>query len=163
MLIPVILIDNTAYAINRQFHYADFALIVSVILVLNGRLISAAVFTTLAAVMHDAFLLPFSGYTVFSGMMALITALALSVSLYRENYSTRVVIIAVCCAVKTLAQGAAVFLFYTSMKSFIFPPLIIFLKIFMTTLAGAVVLKLMSLDYKGIGQWLKLKTTSSRG
>jgi hypothetical protein len=163
LLVLVALLDNTAYSINRHFHYTDLLLITSVVLVLRGRLITSLVFTAAAAVFHDAFFLPFSGYSVFSSLSAFLIAAVLSVSLYKDNFSTQVVIIGVCCLVKEATAGLLAFIFYTSMKVYLFPVIIIFLKVLMTTIVGAAAVKLIDADYGKAAGWLKIKTIFSRG
>lgn|GEM_PF-1956707 len=163
ILVFVIFLDNTFYAINRHFHYTDLILVATVLLVLSDRAVSALVFAAAAGVLHDAFLIPYSGFSVLSGVLAYLMALILSTSLYRENYSTKVVIIGICCLAKEIIQVLIVFVFYSNCRLFIFPFAIVIMKIFWTTLFGAVIAKLLEIDYGKAGKWLKLKTTYTIG
>lgn len=155
LLALVILYDNSAYAINRHFHYVDFTMIAGIMLVISGRLYSAFTFTVIAAVIHDSFLMPFNGFSLASKITALTAGRLLCLSLYRENYPTKIVILAGVETIKEITYALLVFFFYSSMTQAVFPFFLILWKIITTTAAGAVIIKISELDYKRIGTWLK--------
>lgn len=156
LLALVILYDNSAYAINRHFHYIDFTMIAGVILMINGRVYTSFAFTLIAALLHDAFLMPFNGFSLTSKITALGAGRMLTLSLYRENYPTKVVILVLTETVKEISYALLVFLFYSSMSKVVFPFFIIIWKIIITAAAGAIIMKIMEMDYKRIGSWLKM-------
>lgn len=156
LLALVILYDNSAYAINRHFHYIDFTIIAAVILLIGGRVFTSFVFTIIAALIHDAYLMPFTGFSLASKMTALLAGRMLCLSLYKENYETKLVILAGVEIIKEITYALLVFFFYTSMTKVIFPVLIISWKIIITFAAGALIIKITELDYKRIGSWLKI-------
>lgn len=149
------LYDNSAYAINRHFHYMDLTIIAGVMLVISGRLYTAFTFTFIAAVIHDAFLMPFNGFSLASKITALTAGRLLCLSLYRENYPTKVVILAGVEVIKELTYALLVFFFYASMSKASFPLLVISWKIIITVAAGAIIMRVAEMDYKRIGSWLK--------
>ena len=149
------LYDNSAYAINRHFHYIDFTLIAGVMLLISGRVYTVFTFIVIAALVHDAFLMPFNGFSITSKMTAMLAGRLLCLSLYRENYPTKIVILALAEVIKEIAYALLVFFFYTSMEKAVFPFFVIFWKIIATTAAGALIMKIAELDYKRIGSWLK--------
>lgn len=149
------LYDNSAYAITRHFHYMDLTLIAAVMLVIGGRLYTAFTFTLIASVIHDAFLMPFIGFSFTANTIALTAGWLLCLSLYRENYPTKIIILAAVAAIKSVIYALLVFFFYTSATVFVFPFSIILWKIVITVVSGALIIKAAELDYKRIGSWLK--------
>ncbi len=146
--------DNSAYALRGGFHYADFTLIACVALLIADRIYTAYIFGICAALIHDAFLMPSQGFSAISLFGALLTASALCMSLYRGNYSSRVIILASAEVVKEITRGILVFVYYNSMKKFEFPPAVL-LKAALTIAAGAVIYKIMEIDYGRLAPWLK--------
>ncbi|MEI7541911.1 MAG: hypothetical protein WCJ94_01485 [bacterium] len=155
MLVLVILYDNSAYAINRHFHYIDLAMIAGVILMINGKVYTSFIFTVIAALIHDAFLLPFIGFSLTSKMSALIACRIMCLSLYSDSFSTKIIILAVAEVIKQITYALLVFTIYTSMTKFVFPSFIILWKIITTVVMGTIIMKIMEFDYKRIGSWLK--------
>ena len=155
LLALVILYDNSAYAINRHFHYIDFTLIAGVMLLIGGRDYTAFMFTVIAALIHDALLMPFAGFSLTSKITALLAGRILCLSLYRDNYPTKIVILACVEVIKEITGVIIVFFFYASMTKVVFPFFIILWKIATTIAAGAIIMKIAELNYKRIGSWLK--------
>lgn len=155
VLALVIIYDNSAYAINRHFHYTDLTLIAGVMLLISDRVYTAFIFTIIAALIHDAFLMPVTGFSLASKMAALTVGRIMCLSLYKENYPTKVVILAIAELTKELVYAAVAFTFYSGMSRLVFPFFIILWKMILTVAIGAVIMKAAELDYKRIGSWLK--------
>jgi hypothetical protein len=145
--------DNSAYAINGRFHLIDLTLIACVALLIRERVYTAFIFGIASALIHDALMMPSQGYSVVSLFAALLTAFTLSSSLFRENYSSRVVILAASELIKEITRAVLVFVYYNSMKKPVFPPVVL-LKILFTVAAGAVIFKILEIDYKRLVSWL---------
>jgi hypothetical protein len=155
LLALVVVFDNSAYAIYKHFHYVDITLIAAVMLLISDRVNTAFVFIVIASIIHEFFLMPFSGLLIVSKLTALLTGLMLCTSLYRNNYSTRVVILALTEVTKQLVYMVLVFIFYTSSKQLVFPFFLILFKSIVTVAAGAAIMKLFDMNYDWAGIWLK--------
>ena len=152
-LIAVALFGNSAYVINSRFCFADFTIIAVVALLIREKVYTAYIFGIAAALVHDAFLMPFQGFSLVSVFMAMLTASALCMSLFRENYFSRVIILAAAVLVQTLTRALLVFVYYNSMKKFELPPEVL-LKAAVTIAFGAVVFKILEIDYGRLVPWL---------
>jgi hypothetical protein len=153
VLIVVALLGNSAYVINSRFCFADLTIIAVVALLIREKVYTAYIFGIAAALVHDAFLMPFQGFSLVSVFTAMLTASALCMSLFRENYFSRVIILAAAVLVQELTRGVLVFVYYNAMKKFEFPPAVL-LKAVMTVALGAVVFKILEIDYGRLVSWL---------
>lgn len=152
-LVSAAAFDNSSYAIYSHFHFTDFTLIACVALLIREKVYTAFIFGIGAALIHDAFLMPSQGFSVISLFTALLAASALCMSLYRENYSSRVIILASAEIIKELTRTVLVFVYYNSMKKFVFPPEVI-LKAAFTVTAGAIIFKILEIDFGRLVSWL---------
>jgi hypothetical protein len=155
LLAVVIAYDNSAYVLSGHFHYIDLTIIAAVMLLISDRIYEAFIFVVIASLIHDAFLMPIYGFSMTAKLTALLAGRLLCTSLYRDNYSTKVVILALVEVIKEIVYAVLVFFFYTSSKQLVFPFLLILFKALLTIAAGAVIMKAAELNYYKAGLWLK--------
>jgi hypothetical protein len=154
VLAIIVCIDTISYPLGRLFTTLDLAFLAAVILMLRGRIVTAYITAGASAAIQDMLFSPFFGPHLCSAILGTAAAQAMCALLFRDNYATKVLIVAASVAAMYAARAALVFVFYWDMKSFYFPAEAL-LKIIMTTLLGAAVLKIAEAGTKGFSKWLK--------
>jgi hypothetical protein len=153
-LIAVIALDAVSYPLGRFFTLIDLAYLAAIILVMNNRVFSAYAVAITAACIKDSLAMPFFGMHLASGVIGLAAVQLMCSHFFTDKYTAKVLIIAAGEAARCAAQGLIVFIFYWGFKMY-FVPLEVFLKILMTALAGAAVMKIAEAGEGRFKKWLK--------
>ncbi|MFP4466758.1 MAG: hypothetical protein ACLFP1_06890 [Candidatus Goldiibacteriota bacterium] len=136
--------------------FIDMIFIAGALLLIYERRIAAFVFFLAGYTVKDAYVMPFLGINLVSGMAAAAAIMVLAEALYTGNYITRVLILFLGYCVKLIIHTAAVWIFYAEFKYFMIPAEI-FYSLLMTTVAGAAVLVFSGVNIKKGVLWLKMK------
>ena len=147
-----------AYQLGGIFILADLILVLSAALIFNGRLYSAYALACAAGIMADLSAMPFFGLYFFTYAASVTALWVLTMNLYRENYLTKVVIVAFGASFFWMFYSTLVLIFHWGLKlhhlSFMPVP-----RVLLTTVAAALAFKIAEMTG---GNALKWSGTTSR-
>lgn len=148
------LFQRMSYPWGVFFTLIDAALIASAFLVFNGKIYTAYTFAAAAGALTDLIVMPFFGFHFFSSLAGVTALWIMSLNLDRDNYVTKIIIVA--------AAGAIVWIFYTLLVVIFhwgfkvhYLPFQALLKIAVTALAAALAFKLAELYGERFKRWLR--------
>jgi hypothetical protein len=154
-LIAVMALNAVSFAFGRLLSLVDISFFAAVILVIKKQTLSAYIVAGVSAGLADLLTMPFFGVHFFSSLAGVASVQFMSVNLFRDNYAAKVFILAAGEAVVYAAEAVLVFIFYWGWKVY-FIPWDVFLKILVTTLAGAGVIKLGEIWEQGAVRWFRM-------
>ena len=153
LLAIIVIVENTAYSMGFIYTQIDYVFVTAVILLLKGKRYTAFIFIIIASAIHDFFVLPFAGLTILGQLTALIAVRMLCDTLYKDNYVTKIFILLAGESIKWFIHAVLVIVFYWEFKVE-FIPIFMLPTIILSTLAGAVVIKLMEFNLARFVYWL---------
>ncbi|HMB01938.1 MAG TPA: hypothetical protein VKS21_13210 [Spirochaetota bacterium] len=148
-------VDSASCALPFFFNRVDYIFASAAILFMFDKKYTAFIYAFAAFLIKDLVLMPFPGLYLLSGTAGLMAVAALCRGLYKENYITKIFILAGGEAALWAAHIAAVVIFYWGMEIRFFTPVFL-LNIIFTVFAGAVVMKLIHLDARKVRLWLRM-------
>lgn len=153
-LAVVILFQRIASPWGRFFTFIDAVFIAVALLVFSGRVYTAYAAAGIAGALTDLIAMPFFGFHFFSYIAGVTSLWLMTLNLYRDNYVTKVFIVASGEAFIWLFYTMFVFAFHWGFK-FHYMSAQVLPKIIVTTLAAAAVFKLIELYEERPGKWLR--------
>lgn len=151
------LLQSASHAMGPFFRHVDFIMIACVFALLKERETPAFLFAGFAYTLEEAIVMPFSGLVLFPSAAALASAMFMSWALYKNNYTTKIFILACACTVKAAVYTFSVVLYYWGGKVVFMSPEP-FVTASATAAAGAVIYAAAGLKTPGRISWLKTKS-----
>lgn len=157
--IAAFLLQSASHAMGPFFRHVDFIMIACVFALLKDRETSSFLFAGFAYLLEEAIVMPFSGLSLFPSAAALASAMFMSWALYRDNYSTKVFILAIACVIKAVVYMLSVIFFYWGGKIVFLNPEP-FLTAGATAAMGAALYGAVGIKFPGRFSWLKTKSAA---
>jgi hypothetical protein len=150
----VILFQRISYPWGWFFTFIDPVFIAAAFLVFSGRVYTAYAAAGIAGAMADLIVMPFFGFHFFSYLAGVTALWFMTLNLYRDNYITKIFIVAAGEAIMWFFYSVLVFVFHWGFRVHYLSAQVL-PKILMTTLAAAAVFRLAELFEERFGKWLK--------
>ena len=155
LLAAVIILNAVSFTFGRILSLVDISFLAAVMLVMKKDPVPAYIVAGVSAGLADLLTMPFFGIHFFSTLAGVASVQLMFTNLFRDNYATKVFVVAAGEAVVYAGEALLVFIFYWGWKAY-FIPLDIFLRILATTLAGAVILKIAGILEEGTAKWFRM-------
>jgi hypothetical protein len=151
----LILFSRASYSWGRFFTFIDVVFIAAAFLVFKGKIYTAYAAAAIAGALTDIIVMPFFGFHFFSSLAGVTALWIMTLNLYRDNYITKVFIVAAGEAIIWLFYSLFVFIFHWGFKIHYLSAQVL-PKILFTTLAAAAVFKISELYKERFAGWLKI-------
>jgi len=152
LVLLAIIADRASFALGRFFTWIDLTAIAAALLVFSGRLKSAYAAALIPAAVDDILFMPYFGLNFLSAAFYVSAVWYMSENFYKNNYVTRIFIVAASKAAAAVVYAVLVTVFIWGWKAHYVSPQALPEAVF-TSAAAAVVFRLAEFRWKGRLRW----------